>query len=179
MKRVLLFLVVLLLAVGIYAVDISGSTAAAGIQGDGSQKIYLDQTAVLVVGPVEFDGLIGYDIDMELDDNFWEYELAAKYAISNFVFGTKIYGEKDLELRKNKSWIDFAYEDFGFNVTTCTLLDPEQEDWQGAEFSVSYKPEPFEFTVGYLLTDCAAEIAEVAPGEPENGGVYAKVKVSY
>jgi len=179
MKRVLLFLMILLLAVGIYAVDVGGSTSTSGMQGDEYQKVWFNQGAYLEVGPLRFDANGEYNIDLEADEKFWEYDFAAKYSVAGFVFGSKIYGEKDLELRKNKSWVDFIYENFGFNVTTCTLLDPEQEDWQGAEFSATYKPDPFEFTVGYLLTDCGAEIAEVAPSEPLNGGVYAKVLVNY
>lgn len=179
MKRILCFLIMLLVTVSMMAVDVGGSTSTSGMQGDDYQKVWFNQGVFLEVGPLRFDASGEYNIDLEADEKFWEYDFAAKYAVAGFIFGSKIYGEKDLELRKNKSWVDFAYENFGFNVTTCTLLDPKQEDWQGAEFSATYKPGPAEFTVGYLLTDCGAEIAEIAPSEPENGGVYFKAKVSY
>ena len=179
MRRTIIFLIMLLLAVGVYAVDVGGSTAVGGMQGEDYMKVELDQGAFIEVGPVRFDGNVGYDIDMELEEKFWEYDLAAKYSVAGFVFGTKIYGEKELELRKNKSWVDFAYENIALNAMACILLDPEQEDFQGAEFSAVYTFGPAVFTVGYLLTDVGAEIAEVAPDEPLNGGVYAKVKVDY
>jgi len=179
MKKIAVVLMMLLMVFGIGAIDISGSTSAEGMQGDNFQKIWLDQGAVLGIGPVGVEANFGYNIEKDVDENFWEYDFAAKYSIANFVFGSKIYGEKDLELRRNKTWVDFAYEDFSFNVSTYTLLDPEQEDWQGAEFSAFYKPGPFEFTAGYLMTDVGAELTEVAPAEPLDGGVYAKVKVNY
>jgi len=165
--------------VSMMAVDVGGSTSTSGMQGEDYQKIWFNQGIFLEVGPLRFDANGEYNVNLEAEEKFWEYDIAATYSISGFVFGSKIYGEKELELRKNKSWVDFAYENLGFNVTTCVLIDPKQENFEGAEFSVFYKPAPFEFTVGYLLTDCGAEIAEVAPSEPENGGVYAKVKVSY
>jgi len=179
MKKILIILMAMLIVFGIGAIDISGSTSAEGMQGDDFQTIFLDQGVVVGVGPLGFAGNVGYNIDMELDENFWEYDVGLNYAIANFVFGSTLYGEKDLELRRNKTWVDFAYEDFSFKASTYTLLDPAQEDWQGAEFSAFYKPEPFEFTVGYLLTDVGAELADISPADPLNGGVYAKVKVIY
>jgi len=179
MKRVFMVLMMLIIAVSMMAVDVGGSTSASGMQGDEYQKIWINQKVTLDVDAFSFVANGEYNVDLEVDEKFYEYDLSGTYSISGFVFGTKIYGEKDLELRKNRSWVDFTYENFGFNITTDTLLDPEQEDWQGAEFSATYKPEPFEFTVGYLLTDVGAEIAEVAPSEPENGGVYFKAKVNY
>jgi len=179
MKNVFLFLVMLLIAISTYGVDISGSTAASGMQGEEYQKVCIDQTVSIGIDALTIDLSGGYDIDLELEEKAWDYEVGASYSLAYFTFSSSICGEKDLELNENSSAIDFAYGDVGANVTVLLSFDETVDQFQGAEFYAFYKPGPVEVTVGYLFTDDGAEVAGEAPDEPLNGGLYAKLKVSY
>ena len=179
MKNVFLFLAMLLIAIGTYGVDLSGSSAASGMTGEDYQKVFIDQTVSIGIDALTIDLAGGYDIDLELDERAWDYEIGASYALEYFVFSSSLSGEKDLELNENKSAVDFVYENVGANVTVFLSFDETLDQFQGAEFSAFYKPGPVELTIGYLLTDEGVEVAGIAPSEPLNGGVYFKAAVSY
>ncbi len=179
MKNVFLFLAMLLLAISIYGVDLSGSSAASDMTGEDYQKVFIDQTVSIGIDALTIDLAGGYDIDLEFDEKAWDYKVGASYALEYFVFSSSICGEKDLELNENWNSIDFAYENVGANVTVFLSFDETLDQFQGAEFSAFYNLGPATFTVGYLLTDEGVEVAGIAPSEPLNGGVYFKAAVSY
>ncbi len=179
MKNVFLLLAMLLIAIGTYGVDLSGSSAASGMTGEDYQKVSIDQTISIGIDALTIDLSGGYDIDLELDEKAWDYEVGASYALEYFVFSSSLSGEKDLELNENKSAVDFVYENVGANATVLISFDETLDEFQGAEFSAFYNLGPATFTVGYLLTDVGAEVAEIAPDEPLNGGLYFKAAVSY
>ena len=180
MKRILTVLMILTFIVGsVFAVDVSGSTSADVMKGEEYFKVFLAQEYAIDIDAFHIDLEGGYEIEPKKDVRFWEYEIGASYSLAYFVFGSIINGEKDLELNENKSYVDFAYENFGFNITTLFSFDEEKDQFQGTEFSVFYKPDSIELTVGYLFTDDGAEVAGDAPDEPLDGGFYAKAKISY
>ena len=179
MKNVFLILVMLLIAISTYGIDVGGSSAANVMQGEEYQKVCIDQTVSIGIDALTIELAGGYDIDLELDEKVWDYEVGASYALSYFVFSSSICGEKDLELNESWSAVDFAYENVGANVTVFLSFDETLDQFQGAEFYAFYKPGPVELTLGYLYTDDGAEVAGEAPDEPLNGGIYAKAKISY
>ncbi len=180
MKKILTILMILILGISmVYAVDISGSTAANIMAKDDYKEVWIEQDFDVDVNALHFDIIGNVNYDLGLEEEGWDYELGASYALEYFVFGGSLIGEKDIELDAIKGYVDFAIGDLGFNTTVLFSGNEENDRFQGAEFYVFYKPEPIEITVGYLFTDVGAEVAEEAPNEPLDGGFYAKAKISY
>ena len=181
MKKILTILMILILGIGmVYAVDISGSTAANIMTGkDEYKEVWIEQDFDVDVNALHFDIIGNVNYDLGLEEEGWDYELGASYELEYFVFGGSLTGEKDIELNEIKGYVDFAIGDLGFNTTILLSADDLKDKFQGAEFYAFYKPEPIEITIGYLFTDDGAEVAGEAPNEPLDGGFYAKAKISY
>ncbi len=180
MKRIVTVLMILTFIVGlVFAVDVSGSTAANIMRGEEYQKVFIEQEIDIDIDAFHIDLYGGYEYDLELEEKFWEYEIGAAYTLSYFTFGSIISGETDIELNEGKGYIDFVYESIGFNTTVLLSFDEELDRFQGAEFSIFGSYGPAEIRLGYVFTDDGAEVSGEAPDEPLDGGFYAKAKISY
>ena len=179
MKKLFLVAVMLMVCFSLTAFEISGSTSASAIENSQNEgTVIAEQEIGIDIGALHFD--LSGEVDYTLADKskFWEYEVGASYAYSLFTFGSTLCGEKDLELSEATGYIDFAYENVGFDVDVLLSLDETQDVFQGAEFSFFYNPGPVELRAGYVLTDVGADVAN-APDAPLNGGLYLTAAISY
>ena len=179
MRKLILTLVVLLMVSSIsFALEVGGSTTVGAIGNSGAQRIEIDQEVDIDIDALHFDVNGGFDYDLPGKAYAWNYELGAAYTFSIFKVGGSITGKKDLNLNEVKAYADIAIENAGADVDFLFSADKTKDPFQGAEFSLFYKPGPFEFRTGYLLTK-VGDGGVNAPEELKKGGLYAKAKVSY
>ena len=183
MKRYLLFslfVLLLLLPVMVFPIDFGGSTEAIGIiNGLEEGKIEFNQEIDIDAGPAHFDlnGGIDYSPYAEAP---WAYDLLIGGTIkaSYFTFGASVKSIKDIIADEVKGFIDFAVGKIGADLDIFITADPDEQIFQGADFSAFYNPGPLEFRIGYFLSETGIGESN-APDVTTNGGVYSKVKLIY
>ena len=179
MKRIFILIIVLAMVAGIsFALEIGGSTVAAGIGNGEEQKIEIDQEIDIDLDALHFDVDGGVDYVLPVEDWLWDYEIGAAYTVSVFTFGGTIAGNKDLNLDVVTAYADIVVGEAGVDVDFEFSADETKDAFQGADFSAFFNPGPFEFRVGYLLTENGAPDVN-APELLEKGGIYGKIKFNY
>ena len=176
MKRLTMLLLVLLMVSGIsFGVDFGGSTTVAGVANAEAQRVEVDQDIDIDIGPLHIDlgGGLDYDGAVAAD-----YSAGASVGFSIFTIGGSIAGAKAIPLGDIKAYLDIAAGSIGADVDVLLSGDAEKEVFQGAEFSVFYKPGPLELRVGYLVTSEGVGGIN-APEVFDDGGIYATAKISY
>ena len=176
MKRLTILLLVLAVVAGTsFGIDFGGSTAVAGVANAEAQRVEVDQDIDIDVGPLHIDLAGGVDYD---GDILADYAVGASVGFSVFTIGGSVAGNQDIPMTDVKAFLDIATGDIGADVDLLLSADAEKEVFQGAEFSAFWNPGPLELRVGYLLTTLGAGDVN-APEVFDDGGVYAKVKISY
>ena len=185
MKHVLAILVVLVMVAGIsWAVDFGGSTAVGVTANAEVQKVEVDQEIDVDIGPLHLDLNGGLDYDSMIIESINvghvspDYEIGAKVGFSIFTVGGSITGDEAVSLKDVKAFLDIAVGDVGGDIDIKLSADPENEIFQGAEFSAFWNPGPLELRAGYFLT--SSGVGEInVPEVFDDGGIYAKIKISY
>ncbi len=179
MKILLTIMLMLAMVAGIsFALEVGGSTEVSGISNSEEQKYMLNQEVDIDIGAFHFDVDGGVDYAMPESDWLWDYTLGAAYTISVFTFGGTIAGEKELELNAVTAYADIVIDNVGADVDFEFSADETKDVFQGADFSVFFNPGPFEFRIGYLLTENGLPDVN-APELLTDGGLYGKIKFSY
>ena len=177
--KLFILIIVLAMVAGIsFALEIGGSTEAAGIGNGEEQKIEIDQEIDIDLDALHINLDGGVDYKLPEEDWLWDYEIGAAYTVSVFTFGGTIAGEKDLELDEVTVYTDIVVGNVGADVDFEFSADATKDFFQGVDISAFFNPGPFEFRVGYLLTENGAPDVN-APELLEKGGIYGKVKFSY
>ncbi len=185
MKRLLTILVVLAMVASVsFAVDFGGSTAVGVTANAEVQKVEVDQEIDVDIGPLHLDLNGGLDYDSMIIESInvghvsADYEIGAELGVSVFTIGGSITGDDAVPLKDIKAGIGIATGDVGGDVDVKLSADPENEIFQGAEFSAFWNPGPLELRVGYFLTSNGVGEINV-PEVFDDGGFYAKAKISY
>ena len=184
MKKLLAIVMVLAIVAGISfalevgGVKIGGSTAAAIINNETEGVIEIDQEVGVDIGALHFDAEVGIDVTLPAKEKTWEYEVGASYTFLIFKVGSSLAGEKDLHFDEIKAYVDIASGPVGGDVDVLFSADQDNDPFQGADISAFWKPGPAEIRIGYLYTE-VGDGGSNAPEELTDGGIYAKIKVSY
>ena len=179
MKKIFLLIIVLAMVAGIsFALEIGGSTEASGIGNGEEQIIFVDQEIDIDLDALHIDLDGGVDYVLPVEDWLWDYEIGAAYTVSVFTFGGTIAGNKDLNLDVVTAYADIMAGEVGVDVDFEFSADETKDTFQGADISAFFNPGPFEFRIGYLLTENGAPDIN-APELLTQGGIYGKVKFSY
>ena len=175
-----LFVALLLFPMLLFPVDFGGSTEAIGIiNGLEEGKIEINQVIDVDAGPAHFDLDGGIDYSPFADDP-WAYDvlIGADVTVSYFTVGASVKSIKDIIADEVKGFIVFAVGDIGADLDIFITADPDEQVFQGADFSAFYNPGPLEFRIGYFLSETGIGESN-APDVTTNGGVYSKVKITY
>lgn len=178
MKALTIVLALAFLASAAFGVDIGGSTAVAGIGNGDQQRLEADQDIDLDIGALHFDLAGGVDHNLVGRDIFWDYDLAANYTLGIFKFGGGVTGNQGVKLDAVKAFVDLAYEKIGADFDILFSADAAKDVFQGLDVSAFYANDWLHVRVGWLFTENGAPDIN-APELLTDGGVYAKVKVSY
>ena len=183
MKRYLLFslfVLLLLLPVMVFPIDFGGSTEAIGIINDQEEaKLELTQDIDIDVGPLHADINVGVDVSPYAEAPLaYDWLIGADVTVSYFKIGASVKSIKDIIADEVKGFIDFAVGKIGADLDIFITADPDEQIFQGADFSAFYNPGPLEFRIGYFLSETGIGESN-APDVTTNGGVYSKVKITY
>lgn len=150
------------ISIGCYY-DSNGSDIGDSLVG-GSLGFFMD--------PIAISGGAEYDL---LDKNY-SYDASASIGLDTICFGASLDGSKE-------SAIDAVFLDFdvvnigGLDIVFNVNLE-EEKQLRGTDVSAYITINVINFRLGHLFTEFG-EGDENAPAAPPNGGVYAKVEVSY
>jgi hypothetical protein len=179
MKRTLVVLLFLLVAIGLMAIEIGGETSAEVIyNGDPAGMFEIDQKVDIDIDNLHLDIDGGTDYKIDLQEWVWDYAIAGKYTWNILIFGGKITGKKDLNLNEIFGHVGVAYENVGADFHVQLSADEDLDPFQGFDVSAFWNVGPLSLKGGYLFTE-NGKPDKGAPSLPTNGGVYAKAKITY
>ncbi len=178
MKKLTMIGIMLLVSMSLTAIGFSGSTTAAGAANLEEQRIEIDQAVTIDLEPIQITASAGFDVPLPSKEWTYDYELAGNLTVSVFKFGASIAGNKAVLLGDIKGFVDIAYDIVGADIDVILSADATKDIFQGAEFSAFINPGPFEFRVGYMLTENGA-VDFNTPEALTAGGIYAKAKINY
>ncbi len=177
MKRLTMLLLVLAIVAGTsFAIDFGGSTAVAATANPDAQKVELDQDIDIDIGALHID--LAGGVDYAGEDILADYSLGASIGFSVFKVGGSIAGNQGISMTDVKAFLDIATGPVGADIDVLLSADPANDVFRGAEFSAFWNPGPLELRVGYLFTSVGAGGVN-APEVFDDGGIYAKAKITY
>lgn len=185
MKRLMVTVLLLaLLAFGAWAEEealfkFAGSTTAAGIVNADQQRMEIDQVIDIDIAALHLDLDGGFDYNFDPAQKFWNYDVGGSYALlKNLKLGGSVVGNQDLNLKCIDAFADFTLGKVGADFDILFSADKTKDVFQGLDVSAFYANDWVHIRVGWLFTENGAPDIN-APELFTDGGVYAKVKVSY